>query len=233
MRPAPSDAAAAGFAAAAAAGVAATIAVLHAVKPELDPSWRFVSEYATGRHAWIMQLAFLVWAAGAAALAVALRRAVASRAGRVGVIVLMVVAAALAAAGLFPQDPVTARPDEASVSGTVHAVASMIGIPGLPIAAVLTTSSLWRTSPGWRPHWALVMATAHATWISLALMVAYLAWAVPRAGGFGPDVWAGAMNRLVVATYLGWQFAVAWRLAVDARRPLTPSRSAAADARRP
>jgi hypothetical protein len=47
-------------------------------------------------------------------------------------------------------------------------------------------------------------------------MAAYLAWAVPRAGGFSPDVAAGWINRLVVATYLGWQLAIAGRLAMMA-----------------
>ncbi len=30
------------------------LAALHVIKPEFDPSWRFVSEYAIGRHGWII-----------------------------------------------------------------------------------------------------------------------------------------------------------------------------------
>jgi hypothetical protein len=30
----------------------------HFLKPEFDPSWRMVSEYAIGRWGWVMQLAF-------------------------------------------------------------------------------------------------------------------------------------------------------------------------------
>jgi hypothetical protein len=52
-------------------------------------------------------------------------------------------------------------------------------------------------------------ASAHATWISLAAMAVYLAWAVPQSGGFTPEVAAGWMNRLVVASYLAWQVTVA------------------------
>jgi hypothetical protein len=36
------------------------IAVLHILKPEYDPSWRMISEYAIGRFGWVMQLAFVV-----------------------------------------------------------------------------------------------------------------------------------------------------------------------------
>jgi len=204
-------------AAAGAIAVALIIMALHGLKPELEPSWRFISEYATGRHAWIMKSAFLIWGASCAALSLALRHEVGTRAGKVGVAVLLVAATAMVPAGLFPQDPVTAAPDELTTSGSIHALASMIGIPGLPIAAMLISSSLWRTNERWRSNRSLIMTTAHATWISLALMAAYLVWAVPRAGGFNPQVWAGWMNRLVVGSYLTWQVAVACCLFIHAK----------------
>lgn len=199
--------------------VALIIVALHAIKPEFEPSWRFISEYAIGRHGWIMKLAFLIWAASCAALVLALRREVQTFFGRTGVAVLLIVAAALVVAGLFPQDPVTAKPDEITTSGTIHAIASMIGIPGIPVAAMLISSSLWRTNPAWAPHRSAIMWPTSATWISLVLMAAYLMWAVPRAGGFNMEVWAGWMNRLVVATYLAWQLAVAYRLIANRKAP--------------
>jgi hypothetical protein len=200
------------------AAVALIIIGLHALKPEFEPSWRFISEYAIGRHAWIMKGGFLIWAVSCAALALALWQEVRNRAGKVGVGILLLVAAAMVPAGLFPQDPITAAPNELTTSGSIHALASMIGIPGLPIAAVLISSSLWRTNTLWRPSRSLIMATAHATWISLALMTAYLVWAVPRAGGFNAEVWAGSMNRLVVGSYLAWQIATACCLLRHAKR---------------
>jgi hypothetical protein len=199
--------------------VALIIVALHAIKPELEPSWRFISEYAIGRHGWIMELAFMIWAASCAALALALRREVRTFLGRAGVAVLLIVASALVAAGLFAQDPVTAGPEEITTSGTIHAIASMIGIPGIPVAAMLISSSLWRSNPAWTPYRSTIMWPAHATWISLALMAIYLMWEVPRAGGFNAEVWAGLMNRLVVATYLAWQMAVAYRLIANCKAP--------------
>ncbi len=78
----------------------------------------------------------------------------------------------------------------------------MIGIPGIPVAAMLISSTLWKTNPAWAPHRSAIMWSAHATWISLMLLATYPMWGVPRARGFNIDVWAGWMNRLVVATYL-------------------------------
>jgi hypothetical membrane protein len=200
------------LAAAGTVAAAVIIIALHAIKPEFDPSWRFISEYAIGPYGWIMQLAFLIWAASFIALALSLRGEVKTRAGKAGVLLLPIVAAALVFAGLFPQDPVTAAPDAATTSGAVHAIASMIGIPGIPIAAMLISFNLSRTNPAWKPHRSAIMWSAHVTWMSLVLMIVYLAWAVPRAGGFNPEVFAGWMNRLVVATYLTWQFVIAYRL---------------------
>lgn len=205
------ESAAARFAASGACLVGATIIALHWIKPEFAPSWRFISEYAIGQHGWIMKLAFMVWAASCAALAIALKREVRTRPGRIGIVILFLVAIAQVFAGLFPQDPVTARPDELTTAGNVHAAATMVGIPGIPIAAMLISSSLWRTNPRWREHRAEVMSAAHATWITLVLMIVYLMWAVPRAGGFNSSVAAGWMNRLVVAAYLVWQFVAARR----------------------
>jgi hypothetical protein len=188
------------------------VCVLHVVKPEFDPSWRFISEYSIGQNGWIMMLAFQIWALSCAALFLALRDEIASRAGLIGNYVLLVVAVALVFAGLFPQDPVTAGPEELTQAGNIHGLASMIGVPGIAIAAMLISPSLVRNNPAWMPYRRPVMRLAHLTWISLLLMALYLAWAVPKAGGFNPEVWAGWMNRIVVATYLMWQTLIAYRI---------------------
>jgi hypothetical protein len=188
-------------------GLLAIVALLHVVKPELDPSWRFISEYAIGPHGWLMMLGFLVWAASCLALSVAVRPVMTNARGRAGTWVLAIVGVALVVAGIFPQDPVTTAPGQGTTAGMLHALASMVGIPGIPIAAMLISAGL----PAGRNGGAVRLA-AHATWISLALMIGYLAWAVPRAGGFDASVHAGLMNRLVVLAYIAWQLLLARRL---------------------
>ena len=187
-----------------AAAVAGLIAVLHLVKPELDPSWRFLSEYSLGPNGWLMKLSLFAWAVGCVALFVALGRDTETWRARIGRWLLLVVGVALVAAGLFDQDPATARPAEFTQHGQLHALASMIGIPGTPVVAMLLSAD--------RRGGRTVTILANLTWICLALMVAYIAWALPRAGGFGPGVHAGWLNRLVVVSYLAWQFALARRL---------------------
>jgi hypothetical protein len=194
------------------AAVALLLLLLHVVKPQFHPSWRFISEYSIGANGWIMMLAFFVWAASMAALFVALSGELRSRTGRIGNYLLLVVALSLIVAGLFAADPVTTKPGETTQHGSIHGFAAMVGIPGIPIAALLITYSLVRRNPSWARYRARVMWLAHFTWISLAAMAIYLAIAVPKAGGFTPDVWAGWFNRIVVAAYLLWQAAIAYRI---------------------
>lgn len=188
---------------ASAVAVAGLIAVLHLVKPELDPSWRMLSEYSVGAGGWLMKLSFFTWAAGCGALFVALGRETAPRRARIGRWLLPVVGLALVAAGLFDQDPTTTG--ERSLHGQLHAWSSLVGIPGVPIAAMLLSADR-RSGRG-------VVILANLTWLCLALMIAYVGWAMGAVGGFGPGVYAGWLNRLVVAAYLAWQFALARRLA--------------------
>ena len=196
----------------AAVSVCFLLLILHAIKPEFEPSWRFLSEYAIGQNGWIMVLCFQIWALSYAALFVALRNIVTTRSGRIGTYLLLLVAASLILAGLFAQDPVTAKPGDLTLHGNIHGLAAMIGIPAIPIAALLITLGLTRNHPRWQSQRGLLLWLAHLCWISLAIMAVYLIWAVPRAGGFTPDVWAGWTNRFVVAIYLAWQVTVAHRI---------------------
>ena len=66
---------------AAAATFVILLAALHFIKPELDPSWRMVSEYAIGRHDWVMRLAFLSWALSCGALFLAIRSQIGTTGG--------------------------------------------------------------------------------------------------------------------------------------------------------
>ena len=88
----------------------------------------------------------------------------------------------------------------------------MIGIPGIPIASLLISYGLVRRNPAWTPYRTPVLWLAHLTWISLLVMAIYLVFAVQKAGGFKPEMWAGWMNRIVVATYLMWQAMIAYRI---------------------
>src|SRR5215204_1579526 len=57
---------------AAVAAFSLLLVIVHVLKPEIDPSWRMISEYEIGRHGWLMRLAFVCWSVSVFAVAVAL-----------------------------------------------------------------------------------------------------------------------------------------------------------------
>jgi Protein of unknown function (DUF998) len=184
------------------------LVILHIIKPELDPSWRPASEYAIGDYGWVMMIAFFSMALSCAALVAAVRSQIGTIGGRIGLCLLLIVAAALVIGGIFVVDPVTIKaPEEMTTHGTRHNVAGAITIPGLPIAGVLISRSL-RRGQAWRAAMRSIRWTAHLMWISVTV---FLITVISSGGNLGPGSRVGWLNRLVVLTYCAWLMTVSWR----------------------
>ncbi len=182
----------------AAAASVLLLAALHVLSPEIDPAWRMVSEYAVGHYAWVLALMFLAQALGCAALFFAIKPAVQTLGGKIGLGFLLAAALGLAMAAVF------------DFTHNLHGLSALIGIPSLPIAAVLTSHSLVR-GPAWAAARRRLLPAAHLTWMSLVLMFAALFIGLSQTGGeFGPSVLIGWPNRLLVVSYAAWLMAVAW-----------------------
>lgn len=179
------------------------LAALHVIRPDVDPSWRMVSEYAVGRHGWVMTLAFVSLAVGYASLFVVLVSQVRTIAGRIGLAFLLAAMVGVTMAAIFPTDPMNTGPEEMTAAGEMHGLAATIGIPSLPVAAMLISFSL-RHNPAWARGGRALLWMANLTWISLALMLATVAILLPRHGAFGPEVPVGWPNRLLMIAYGGW-----------------------------
>ena len=54
------------------------------IRPDLDPSWHTISEWAIGRHGWIMVLAFLISAVSYGSLFVAIKSQIHGIWGKIG-----------------------------------------------------------------------------------------------------------------------------------------------------
>ena len=85
----------------AAAATLLLLAGLHVLSPEFDPSFRMVSEYALGHFGWVLSLMFLAWGISSWALALALWSQVKTRAGRVGLWLLVIAGLGEAMASVF------------------------------------------------------------------------------------------------------------------------------------
>ena len=173
------------------------LAGLHLVKPELEPTWRFVSEYALGRAGWMMTCAFISLATSLLAAVVATWRHVHTVAGRIGLVILLVAAVGLLIAAGFETDPINTAADAYTHAGRVHLLGASLDYS--PIGMQLTGWALSRT-PRWRSLRRPLMITAG---ISLALMVGFTA-TLPHDGQFGPGSYTGLLGRFLLLSYLGW-----------------------------
>jgi hypothetical protein len=185
------------FSLAMAVGTLLLLGSLHILSPEFDPSYRVVSEYALGRYAWVLSLMFVTWALSSWALAFAIRSQVKTFGGRIGLLLLATTGVGEALASVF------------DVSWPVlHGLAGLLGVPPLPIAALLISISLGRNAE-WASAKKRLYVTANLTWMSFALLVAAMLTLRGSIGGVRvPIAWP---NRLLVAIYTLWPICVAWQ----------------------
>jgi hypothetical protein len=187
------------------------LAALHVLSPEFDPSWRMVSEYALGDYSWVLTALFITWAIGTWTLAYAVKDEVKTTGGRIGLFFLVLAGVGEAMAALF------------DVRHSLHGLAATIGMPSLPVAALLISYSL-KHNEAWAPARKRIILTAHLTWISIvlltiAVMVLFDGFAkagIDMSSGTAPSslpegviAFAGWANRLLILTYCIWMMTVA------------------------
>lgn len=127
---------AARLAIAAAAATLLLLVSLRVLSPEFDPSWRMVSEYATGHYGWVLSLMFAAWGVSSWAPAVAIWAEARTRPVKIGLVLLTLAGVGEAMAAVFDIN-----------HDTLHTLAGALGILGLPIAALLISVNLGRADP--------------------------------------------------------------------------------------
>jgi hypothetical membrane protein len=186
--------------------------ILHFVSPEFQPSWRMVSEYATGKNKGFLTAFFILWGACSIFLALLLWNVVGTKWASLGVILLFVSGIGAIMGGLF------------DINHPKHGLAFALGVPTLPVAALLIGYHLVGLE-NWSGSKTSILLSTHATWFSVVLMA--LAMMVMFSGfknagvQFGKDAppiesvpdgvvaLGGYANRLLVFCYIFWTILVA------------------------
>jgi hypothetical protein len=181
----------------------ALLLLLIALRPDLDPSWHTISEWALGPYGWVMTAAFLVSAASYGALLVAVRREVRGHLGMIGLALLLVCTIGTFGVGLFTTDPLD-HPVAITAHGTLHTLFGSSALLLLPFAALAINLSLARNE-----HWVearrLLHVTAFIPLIGLLGFVVYTAvFVVPMGDVHAPGVNIGWPPRFAFAMYAVW-----------------------------
>lgn len=186
--------------------------ILHFVSPEFKPAWRMISEYALGKHKWLITSFFLLWGLSSICLSILLWDVVTSPLARVGILFLFISGIGEIMGGLF------------DVKHKHHGLAFLLGVPALPVAALILGYNLINME-GWSHHSSTILLASHATWISLILMAAAMGvmFSGLRKAGIpmnkdapplekipdGVIALGGYANRLLVFCYIFWLLVVA------------------------
>ena len=180
---------------------------LHFASPEFQPSWRMISEYALGKYKVLITAFFLLWGLSSILTGILLWNELTSAWAMIGLVLLFISAVGEIMGGLF------------DLKHKLHGLAFLLGVPALPIAALLISYHLVNAA-GWSDHKSSILFWAHSTWISLVLMGAAMGvmmagfkkaglameqnGPVPEKVPEGVIALAGYTNRLLVFCYIVW-----------------------------
>ncbi len=185
---------------------------LHIVSSEFKPNFRMVSEYALGNHKWILTVFFICWGLCCITAAFLLYNIVTTGWAKFGVLLVLITGIGAIMGGLF------------DVQHKLHGLSFGIGVPFLPIGALIITYHLIKKAE-WQNNSTTLLLSSHSIWISLIFMAVsmFLLFSSLKSAGiaYGPDAkpftelpngvigingWA---NRLLVICYLGYPILIA------------------------
>jgi hypothetical protein len=199
------------------AGFVLCLALLHIIKPELDPSWHFISEYEIGDYGWVMRLAFFCLSLSCAGLGLAIAGQARTVGGYVGLASLLLAAVGMAMAGVFVTEPITPSRVAQTTHGRLHELGAMLD--GVPVAAILINWSLARNQ-AWRSARPLLFWTACVPLSGLLVFIRSLALMLPPPGtSLGPGVLVGWPNRIMILAHCAWLMPVAWQTIKVSNKP--------------
>jgi hypothetical membrane protein len=182
------------------------------IRPDLDPSWHTISEWAIGPHGWIMSLAFLVSALSYGALFVAIKSQVRGLSGKIGAGVLLICSIGTVGVGVFTTDPMPLTPQKGlSTIGALHLISGSSAMMLLPFAAMLINLNLARKNQAWATARQTLLWTGGLPLLGLAGFVVHLIIFVLPLGdnAYGPGVPLGWPPRFLFLTYTVWLIALA------------------------
>jgi len=191
---------------------ASAIALLHLLRTDFDPRYRYLSEYARGPYGALMTSTFFVLSAGSLALFLGLCRSVTWRLRFVpGLVLWLIWACAVFLAGIYTSD-LQGTPH--TRIGLIHDQMGMIAFPSATFALLLLSLPL-RWEKEWRPVWRPAML------LSVVALVSFLV--LDRFGQMGLG---GLDQRIFLAATLIWMWIIGRRMLVIAKGDGAPMVSA-------
>ncbi len=180
------------------------------IQPELNPLYRYGSEYAVGRMGWLMKAAFFVWGTGLLAFALAQATGLDPEArSPIGIALFAIAAVGVFVAGTFDSDLQVLNPSPpplwieppASDEQQLHALAGLVAFFAIMPGAGLVSRRL-RLAGRLRGPYRWLRA------LSWLITVSFFVFAF----GFASIGLSGLGQRLFLGVLFAWLFMAAWGL---------------------
>ncbi len=187
------------------------------IRPDLDPSWHTISEWAIGPYGWLMSMAFLISAVSYGSLWVAIRSQVQGIWGKIGLAILFTCFIGTVGVGVFTTDPYPPEKNPTTI-GILHVITGTSAMMLLPFAALLINLSLARKNPKWASAKRALSWTAGLPLLAFVGFVTHLMiFVMPLGDYYGPGLQIGWPPRFLFLLYQLWLITVAWQ-AIKVRR---------------
>ncbi|HKW17914.1 MAG TPA: DUF998 domain-containing protein [Terriglobales bacterium] len=190
------------------------------LRPDLDPSWHTISEWAIGPYGRLMSAGFLISAVSYAALFLMLRSQAHGILGRIGLGLLLICVLSATGVGICTTDPMPIHPP-LSKRGMLHVIFGATQLVLLPFAALPINLSLARKNPAWAAARRTLLWTAGLPLFGFLGFVVYSAiFVFPLGEGvYGPGVNIGWPPRFAFFSYMLWVVLLGWQ-AIRSNRSL-------------
>ena len=178
---------------------AIALLLMHALRPERALATTYISGYAVGPYGWVMTTAWLAASSGCLMLVLGLARTgPRSAAGRLGTLLLAILAIGLLITAIFPPGP--------GRSGDIHSMMFFVNVISFLLASVVLSVGFGSDSR-WRAfrRTAVTLASLLMFAFALQFLTAYL------------EVLYGLANRLFVTVLVAWWIAISIKLRALAR----------------
>lgn len=183
---------------------ASAIVLLHALRTDFDPGYRYLSEYARGPYGALMTSTFFALSAGSLSLSLGLWRSVSSKLRFVpGLFLWLIWACAVFLAGIYTGD---LQGTPRTKIGNIHDQMGMIAFPSATLALPLLSFPL-RWEKHWRSAWPAAML------LSVAVVACFLAL-----DQFGQMGLGGLDQRVFLGATLMWMWILGRKMLIIARQ---------------
>lgn len=182
------------------------------MRPDLDPSWHTISEWAIGPYGWIMSTAFLISAVSYAFLLVSIQSQVEGTWGKIGLGILFICFIGTVGVGVFTTDPYPPEKNPTTI-GILHVISGTTAMLLLPLAALLINLDLVRKNPAWASARRALLWSAGLPLLAFVGFVVHLIIFVMPLGDYdGPGLQIGWPPRFLFLIYQIWLVTLAWQV---------------------